>query len=111
MPNFTQAQITSAAEDMSAYRTFVRSLKVGQVVTLPLEEGESTRRVMRALNAAAKDHRVRLARLSSLENAVRFRVMPVEKRSVNLSEDAKQARVEKARATREARRRAPEAAE
>jgi hypothetical protein len=111
MPNFARAEITDTEGDLAAYKTFVRSLKVGQVVTLPLEEGETSRRVMRSLNAAATEQRVRLARLSSLPNAVKFRVMPGEKRVVNLSEEARQARAAKARATRQARRQAAQEAQ
>jgi hypothetical protein len=108
MPNFAQAKISSQTDDLSEYRTFLRSLKVGQVVTLPLEEGETTRKVMRTLNSVAREHKVRLARISSPENAIKFRVMPAEKRAVNLTEEQRRTRAEKARATREARRQAQE---
>jgi hypothetical protein len=103
MPKFAQAEITTTTEDLSGYKTFLKRLAVGQVVTLPLEEGETSRRVMRALNAAAAQSNMRLSRLASDEDAVRFRVVPEEKRSVNISEDARRARAEKARATRAAR--------
>jgi hypothetical protein len=46
---------------------------------------------------------MRLSRLPSDEQNVRFKVAPEEKRMVNLSEEARRARVEKARATRAAR--------
>jgi hypothetical protein len=82
----------------------LRKLAVGQVVTLPLEEGETSRRVMRALNSAAEQTGMRLTRLNSPGDAVRFKVVPPEKRVVNISPEARRARIEKARATRAARK-------
>jgi hypothetical protein len=107
MPDFARAEISTASEDLTEYKRFVRSLKVGQVVTLPLETGATSRRVMRSLNSAAQESSVRLGRLPSDNGAVRFKVLPEEKRQVNISEEGKRARVEKAMATRAARRQAP----
>jgi hypothetical protein len=104
MPRFAQAEISTPTDDLTEYKTFLKKLSVGQVVSLPLDSGESTRRVMRALNAAAAQNNMRLARLASPEGAVRFKVAPTEKRSVNLTPEARQARADKARATRAARR-------
>ncbi len=59
---------------------------------------------MRDLNAAASQSQMRLARVGSDGDAVRFRVVPPDKREVAISDDAKQARVAKAKATREAHR-------
>jgi hypothetical protein len=59
---------------------------------------------MRALNQAASSNHMRIARLPSSTDAVRFRVISPEKRSVSISEEAKRARVEKSLATRAARR-------
>jgi hypothetical protein len=59
---------------------------------------------MRSLNSAAAQSRLRLTRLPSEANTIRFRVLSPEKRQVNISEESKRARVEKAQATREARR-------
>jgi hypothetical protein len=105
MPDFARAEISTTSEDLSAYKAFLRKLAVGQVVTLPLEDGETTRKVMRALNAAAVESNMRLSRLPSAEDSVRFKVVPEEKRTVNISPEARRARVEKARATRAARKR------
>jgi hypothetical protein len=58
---------------------------------------------MRALNAAAAQSSMRLTRMESSEGTVKFKVAPTEKRVVNLSEEAKRARTEKARATRAAK--------
>jgi hypothetical protein len=102
MPDFTRAEITTGVQDLTAYTGFLRKLQVGQAVSLPLEEGESGRRVMRSLNAAAGQVGMRLTRLSSADGSVRFRVLSPEKRRVDLSDAAKRARVEKARATRAA---------
>ena len=104
MPDFAKADLSTESQDLTAYRTFLKRLTVGQIVTLPLEDGETSRRVMRALNSAAAQSDVRLARLPASNGSVRFRVLPSEKRAINMTEAAKQARVEKAKATREARR-------
>ena len=103
MPDFARAEISTDTPDLSAYRSFLKRLSPGQTVTLPLDEGETSRSVVRALNAAAAQSGLRLARLRSAPGTVRVRVLPGEKRPVTLTEEAKQARVEKARATRAAR--------
>jgi hypothetical protein len=103
MPKFAQAEISTTGEDLSGYKTFLKKLAVGQVVSLPLEEGETSRKVMRALNAAAAQSAMRLSRLASPNDVVKFKVVPEEKRQVNISEEARRARVEKARATRATR--------
>src|SRR5262245_14287593 len=104
MPDFARAAISTSSQDLSPYNTFLRKLEVGQVVNLPLEEGESPRRVMRSVNSAATQLNMRVVRLRSDNTAVRFRVISPEKRSVNISEETKQARVKKAKATRQARK-------
>ena len=103
MPDFARAQITNTTLDLSAYRCFLRKLAVGQVVTLPLDEGETSRQLMRRLNDAAQESSMRLGRLPSDGFSVRFKVLPLEKRAIDLSPEAKQARTEKATATRAAR--------
>jgi hypothetical protein len=104
MPDFAKAEISEETQDLTAYRTFLKRLTVGQTVSLLLEGGETGRKVMRALNSAAASSGVRLARLPSSNGAVRFRVLSPEKRAVNISEEAKRTRVEKAKATRAAHR-------
>ena len=104
MPNFARAEISTISEDLSEYKTFLKKRNIGETVTLPLEEGETSRKVMRALNAAAADSDMRLSRLASPEGSVRFRIVPAQKRSVNISDEARRARVEKARRTRAAKR-------
>jgi hypothetical protein len=104
MPDFTNAEVSNTSTDLTPYLAFLKRLEVGQVVTLPLEQGESPRRVMRALNLAAGTSRMRIARLPSGAEAVRFRVIPPAKRTVTLTEEAKRARVAKAKATRAARK-------
>ena len=107
MPDFGRAHVAETTEDLTPYKAFLRKLAVGQVVTLPLEAGETSRRVMRALNTAAQQSHMRLTRLASHDGLVRFKVAPPDKRAVNLSPEARRARVEKARATRAAHRAAP----
>ena len=75
MPNFSRAEIVASPADLSTYTTFLRRLSAGQVVTLPLEEGESARQVMRSLNAAAAQSGMRLARLAAGDQSVRFRIV------------------------------------
>ena len=103
MPKFAQAEITTTTEDLTGYKNFLKKLSVGQVITLPLEAGETSRKVMRSLNAAAAQSSMRLARVASPRDVVRFKVVPEQKRQVNISAEARRARVEKARATRAAR--------
>jgi hypothetical protein len=79
MPNFARAEIFNTTDDLSDYKNFLKKLNVGQVVTLPLETGETSRKVMRALNAAASESGMRLARLPSPAESVRFRIVPTEK--------------------------------
>ena len=102
MPDFAKAEVSNESQDLTAYRTFLKRLTVGQTVSLPLEEGETTRKVMRALNSAAASSGVRVSRLPSSNGEVKFRVLSPEKRSVTITDEAKLARVEKAKATREA---------
>lgn len=104
MPDFAKAEISTTTEDLTGYKNFLKKLSVGQVVTLPLEKGETSRRVMRALNSAAEESGMRLARLESAADQVRFKVVPSEKRVVHISPEARRARIEKARATRAARK-------
>lgn len=59
---------------------------------------------MRAFNKAADQLGIRLARIVSSEDSVRFKVVPQERRKVNLSPEARRARVEKAKATRASKR-------
>jgi hypothetical protein len=59
---------------------------------------------MRALNSAAKQGGIRLTRLPSDEQSVRFKVASPERRTVNISPEVRQARIEKARATRARRK-------
>ncbi len=106
MPDFSRAQVSSNTGDLSAYTAFLRKLTVGQVVALPLEGGETSRKVMRELNTAVAQLGMRITRLSADKETVRFRVVSPEKRSVKITAEQKQARVEKARATRAARRQA-----
>ena len=103
MPKFARAEIATTAEDLTEYKNFLKKLTVGQVVTLPLDEGETSRKVMRALNSAADESGMRLTRLESPADSVRFKVAPPQKRAVNISPEARRARIEKARATRAAR--------
>jgi hypothetical protein len=104
MPDFSKAEVADESTDLTTYRAFLKRLTVGQTVSLPLDRGKTSRKVMRHLNTAAKQSKIHLARLPAENGAVRFRVLPSEKRAVRLTDEAKRARVEKGRATRAARR-------
>src|SRR5690349_13001651 len=104
MPDFSRAQVSEGAQDLTQYKTFLKKLAVGQVVTLPLEQGESSRAVVRSLNSAAQQSDMRLTRLPSQGSAIRFRVASPQKRRVNISAEARKARAQKAQATRAAKR-------
>ena len=103
VPNFAKAEIADTTADLSEYKTFLKRLAVGQVVRLPLDKGETSRKVMRSLNSAAHQSNMRLTRLPSGDGAVAFKVATPQKRAVNISPEARRARVEKAKATRAAR--------
>lgn len=100
MPDFKNAEVTMVVDDLGKYRSFLEQYTIGQVVRLPLYAEETPRRVMRALNKAAASITVRLIRLRSEDHEIKFRVTNFQRRAVNLSEEARRARVEKARETR-----------
>ena len=102
MPNFQKAKIVDSAEpvDLTPYLKFLEAMEIGYKVQVPLEKGETTRKAMRLFNRAAKTIGKRLGRMSSDSSTAAFRILPLEKRSSNISEDALRARVEKAKATR-----------
>lgn len=105
MPDFAKANISTTSEDLTPYRSFLRKLEVGQTVTLPLDHGESSRKVVHLLNLAAAENEMRLARLPSSNGSVRFRVVSPQKRAMNISEEGKRVRSEKTQATRAAKKR------
>jgi hypothetical protein len=80
VPDFARATIAEHAEDLSEYIAFLRRLEPGQEVRLPLEQGESSRSVARALNSAAASAGVRLQHRPRTDGAIRFRVLGAEKR-------------------------------
>lgn len=106
MPNFQKAKITDSYEsvDLTPYVKFLEPIEIGFRVQVPLEKGETTRKTMRLFNRAAKKIGKRLGRVTSDNSTASFRVFPLEKRPANISEHASRARVEKAKATRDARR-------
>lgn len=106
MPNFQKAKIADSSEsvDLTPYLKFLETIEIGYKVQVPLEKGETTRKTMRLFNRAAKKIGKRLGRVSSDSSTAAFRVLPLEKRPANITEDARRARVEKAKATRDARR-------
>lgn len=106
MPNLSKAQVTVGApvEDMKPYIEFFSGLQVGSKVVVPLEEGEVARTVMRAFNKAAKQTGIRISRLPSGMEQIAFKIKPLEKRPVNMTEEARQARRERMASVRAARK-------
>ncbi len=104
MPDFSKAVIGTVTEDLSEYVAFLKKRVLSEVCEVPLKPEETTRKVMRAFNKAADQLGIRLARIVSSEDSVRFKVVPQERRKVNLSPEARRARVEKAKATRASKR-------
>lgn len=104
MPDFSKAVIGTVTEDLSEYLAFLKKRALSEVCEVQLKPEETTRKVMRAFNKAADQLGIRLARIVSSEDSVRFKVVPQERRKVNLSPEARRARVEKAKATRASKR-------
>lgn len=110
MPILSKAQVTVGPVtaqtdnvDIAPYLEFMSGLQVGSKVILPLEEGENARAVMRTLNRAAKQTGVRLGRVNTDLGSVGFRVRPLEKRSITMSEEVREARRQRMALVRAAR--------
>ena len=73
MPKFDEAIIQRTQNDITQEIAFLRGVSVGERVFLTLSDGERSNRVMRSLNAAAKQLQVRLARIKSPQTEVIFR--------------------------------------
>lgn len=105
MPNFSKAQVTasSADVDLEPYRMFLEPLVPGTSMSLPLTPEDRPRIVARAMNKVAAEQGKRLRRMKSPEGTFRFAIVRPGKRS-GLTVEQIEARVAKARATREANR-------
>jgi hypothetical protein len=69
--------------DLAPYKEFLQGFDVGEVVDLPLAADDRPRAIKRRLTIAAKQLSMRLRyRASDSSNAVRFKVMPLEKRKI-----------------------------
>lgn len=100
MPSFDQAQVAETVQDVEAYRKLIKPLKVGSVVTLPLTPDDTTRKVMRVVNRVGDEYGMRIMRLASAPEVVRFKVLSPHKRSINMTAEQRRERVAKARETR-----------
>lgn len=90
MPNFANVVVTEYEPksrihrmDLGPYKEFLATLQVNQVVSLPLEEGETARSIKRRLTVASKDVKMRIRYTSvadTPDGQVQFKVMPLEKR-------------------------------
>lgn len=104
MPVFSSAVSTrtGGAIDLAPYREFLAKFEPGTAVTVPLEAGERPRIVARAFNAVATEQGKRLRRLRTNSDAeFRFVVVRPGRRG-GLTMEQIEARVAKAKATREA---------
>lgn len=103
MPVFEKAVVSTETFDLGPLVKFLSPIQFGNRVSLPLSENETSRKVMRHLNRAAAKCGKRLVRIPCEENAVQFRVVPAERRTINMSAEQRAARVLKTKATRAAR--------
>lgn len=107
MPIMSKAQITTGSSknvDLAPYIEFCEGLAIGSRVVVPLEEGETSRVVMRAFNKAAKQSGRRLSRVATDPDSIGFRVLPLEKRAINMTAEQRAERAAKIRAAVMARR-------
>lgn len=109
MPNLTDAKITyreqGANVDLQPYIEFLTPLqnKIGSRVSLPLSEGDETSVVMRTLNRAAKHTGIRISRVPAEDGHIAFRIRPLEKRQITMSEEVREARRQRMASVRAAR--------
>jgi len=103
MPVFDKAIVSTETVDLGPLVKFLTPIQFGNRVSLPLSENETSRKVMRNLNRAAAKCGKRLVRIPSDEKTVFFKIVPVEKRTVNMSAEQRAARVLKSKSTRSAR--------
>lgn len=105
MPDFEAAIITrNQGVDLEPSLGFLHPINPGTNVSLDLVEGETSRKVMRALNAAAKLQAKRLVPLPGHSaQRIHFKVMPLAKRAPSVSGEAAKERARKGQATRIAR--------
>lgn len=99
VPLFEKAKITDTSEDLTPYMKLLEPLVYGQRVEQPLENGETTRKVMRSMNRAADRLNKRLVRIPSDSHKVVFRIGRAERRKLNISAEEIARRVAKAKAT------------
>ncbi|NBO46957.1 MAG: hypothetical protein EBU85_08145, partial [Actinobacteria bacterium] len=99
VPFFEKAKVTATSEDLTSYMKFLEPLVYGQRVEQPIENGETTRKVMRSLNRAADRLNKRLVRIPSDASKVVFRVGRTERRKLNIPAEEIARRVAKAKAT------------
>lgn len=77
MPDFDKAQVqmTTREVDLTPYVTFLKAYQPGATVTIPLEEGEKKRMVMRSFNKAAAANGQKLFSMRGDESTIAFRVV------------------------------------
>ena len=82
MPNYSAARIVNRTEkNQSAFNeaaAFLQTVRVGDVIRLTLENGESSRAAMRALNGGAKQVNCKLFRISASTTEVVFRIVKAQ---------------------------------
>jgi len=80
MPKFESAEVVVATGSISEielaqYRLFLSKYSDGSRINLPLVEGETSRVVMRYLNASAEILGKKIHRISSSETVLTFRLV------------------------------------
>lgn len=79
MPKFTTAVVTKTSNtvDLTEAKNFLASQPTGARINLEMEENETSRQVMRVLNASAKELGIKIFRIAATKTAVMFRIVNV----------------------------------
>lgn len=77
MPNFSEAKVAagSGPVDLTPYVNFLRNYEGGTCVTVPLEQGEKKRMIMRYFNKAAAANGQKLFTMRGDATTIAFRVV------------------------------------
>lgn len=82
MPNYSAARIVNRVEkNETAFKeaaAFLETVSIGDVIRLTLENGETSRSAMRALNGGAKQAGRKLFRMSASNTEVVFRIVKAQ---------------------------------
>ena len=79
MPNFSTAIVheNTSKTDLTEAKNFLSAQRAGSKITIDMEENETSRQVMRVLNASAKELGIKLFRIGATKTSVIFRIVNV----------------------------------